>query len=124
MKLDHEELKSACFDYAKAVMWERKPTDVSDIQKFADSVYGEAIHHVKFIEGQDRDPNLIIQCVQYLALKHAIPPMRDDIQFVRNSLEILIELACPNQGATIHQKRFFHEIFRGLQEAISDAESA
>lgn len=123
MKLSESELRSACFDYAKAVIWDRKPTDVSEIQRFADAVFAEAMHHIEFIEGQNRNPNLVTYCVRYLELKHSIPPMRDDIRLVRNALEVLVELACPNQGITSDQITLFEEISHGMKEAESDAES-
>ena len=122
MDLEYDRLKSACFDYAKAVMWDRRPTDVSNIQAFADKVYKSALNNVEFIQGQARDPNMLTECVRYLALKHAIPPSRDDIRFFENALEVLVELACPNQIVTAEQRRFFQEIRRGICKAENDAE--
>lgn len=121
MELNHTELKLACFEYAKSAMWATRPTDVSDIQALADLVYQSALFHIEFIQGQERDPNLLTECIRYLALKHAIPPRRDDIAFVRNALDMLVELACPNQSVTAEQKPFFREIRRGISEAESDA---
>lgn len=47
--------------------------------------------------------------------------LRDDIAFVRNSLGVLIELACPNQGVSLEQELFFKEILQGISEARADA---
>ncbi len=121
MELNHSALKTACFEFAQSVMWERKPTDVSAIQAFANLVYDAAIFHAEFIQNQERNPNLVTECVKYLNLKHAIPPMRDDIAFVRNALEVLVELACPNQGVSVEQEPFFNEVLQGINEAKADA---
>jgi len=121
MELNHTVLKSVCFEFAQSAMWERKPTDVAAIQTFANLVYDAAIFHVEFIQSQQRNPDIVTECVRYLTLKHAIPPMRDDIAFVRNSLEVLIELACPNQGVSLEQESFFKEILQGISEARTDA---
>lgn len=121
MELNHTVLKSACFEFAQSVMWERKPTDVDAIQTFANLVYDAAIFHVEYIQDQQRNPNIVTECVRYLTVKHAIPPLRDDIAFVRNSLEVLIELACPNQGVSLDQESFFKEILQGISEARADA---
>ena len=124
MGLNHSELKSACLGYAQAVMWDTRPTDVSHIQAFSELVYQSTLFYVEFIQKQERDPNLLTECIRYLAIAHAIPPMRGDIRFVRNALDILVELACPNGSVTVEQKPFFREIRRGISEAENEADAS
>jgi hypothetical protein len=68
----------------------------------------------------ERDPNLIVRAVQYLALTHAIPPMRDDTSWFQDMLAVLIELACPNCGATPELEPFFRDVERGIAVSRSD----
>lgn len=75
MELNHTVLKSVCFEFAQSVMWERRPMDVAAIQTFANLVYDAAIFRVEFIQGQQRNPNIVTECVRYLTLKHANPPI-------------------------------------------------
>jgi len=120
--LDTKALRAASFEFAQATFWDMKPVDVKHIQAFADEVYNEAIFHHEFIEGQNRNPNLLVHCLRYLTLRHAIPPMREDIKFVRVGLSVLVELACPNQGASSEEIPFFEELLRGVAQAQDDAE--
>lgn len=77
-------------------------------------------HHLQFIQDQGRDPNLLTEAVRYLTLKHAIPPMAEDIRWFQNMLEVLVELCCPNQGVGPEQGRFFQELRTGISLAESE----
>ena len=123
MELDRNSLKSACYDYAKLVYWERKPTDVKEIQDFADSIYNRALSFTIYMEEQGRDPNFLTGCVRYLEIAHAMPPLKGDSNFVWEALTILVELACPNSIFTTDQKLFFKELAVGINEAAFDAKA-
>lgn len=121
--LDLAALRAASLEFAQACLWDTRPVDVKVIQEFADQVYDEAMSHREFIEGQERDPNLLTYCVRYLATTHAIPPMRSNIEFVRAALSVLVELACPNCGASIEDLGFYKELDLGLAQAKKELEA-
>ncbi|MEZ4219066.1 MAG: hypothetical protein R3E88_21555 [Myxococcota bacterium] len=122
VKLDREALRAACFAAARNTMWERRPVDVSSIEDVANRFFSIAENHEEFVAGQERDPNLIVRAVQYLAHTHAIPPMRSDTSWFQDMLAVLVELACPNCGATPDLETFFRDIEEGIAVSRSDYE--
>jgi hypothetical protein len=117
MKLDTEDLRTACHEVARATMLEQRPIDASIISSHTERLLGIARENEEFIIGQGRDPNLITRAVRYLAHVHAIPPMRDDLNWFSNMLQALIELACPNTEATCDLETFFRDIEDGIAVA-------
>ncbi|MCL5772341.1 MAG: hypothetical protein M1479_08730 [Actinobacteria bacterium] len=121
--LDSDALFKACKEVAGQTLWQTpNPQDISDIidsdqiNKAIKGYFEEALHYVEFIVGQNRDPNLITRAILYLSQAHAIPPMKDDLTWFHYSLDVLIELACPN---TIHPKetsQFLYDIEEGIIE--------
>jgi hypothetical protein len=114
MDFDQNQLKAACLDIARNTMWERRPVDSADILAHAESLYRIAQDHKEFVIGQGRDPNLITRAVRYLGHTHAIPPMREDLQWFFDMLTALIELACPNTSATKQDEMFYRDVEAGI----------
>jgi hypothetical protein len=119
MKLDVDDLRSACHEVAKSTLWEQRPIDAALIEAHAEKLFRIAQGHEEFIIGQGRDPNLIARAVRYLDHAHAIPPMADDERWFSNMLEALIELACPNTVVTKEMETFFSDIEEGISIARS-----
>ena len=117
MKLNRDELKAACYEVATNTMWDRRPVDVDSIQAVAAKFFEIAEFHEEFVTGQGRDPNLIIRAVRYLNHVHAMPPMRDDTRWFDDMLQVLVELACPNTGASRDQELFYQDIEQGIAES-------
>jgi hypothetical protein len=122
MKLNREELKAACYEVATNTMWERRPVDVASIEAVAAQFFKIAEENEEFIVGQGRDPNLIVRAVRYLNHAHAMPPMRDDTHWFYDMLQVLIELACPNTGASRELEAFYQDIEEGIAESRADYE--
>ncbi len=120
MKLDHDALRAACFELARAIRWKNDPVDEVIARAMVEMLYREAIFHEEFLVGQGRDPNIIVRAVRYLALKHAIPPMGENPGWFRSMLEVLVELACPNQGVSPDQESFFRDLEAGIAGARED----
>jgi len=124
MKLNVTKLKNACFEVARNTMWDTRPIDVADIESVANRFFEIAKDHEEFIVGQGQDPNLITRAVLYLAHSHAIPPMRDNIQWYSDMLATLVELACPNVRAIEENEAFYHDIEEGIEIARSEYKKA
>jgi hypothetical protein len=120
MKLDREELKSACYGVATNTMWAQRPVDVASIEAVAAEFFKIAADQEEFVRGQDRDPNLIVRAVWYLNHSHAMPPMRDDTQWFYDMLQVLVELACPNTGASPDLEPFFRDVEQGIATSRAD----
>jgi len=121
--LDEKALKSACYDYAKAVYWEQRPTDVAEIQAFADLIFNKAVSHVETLVENDRDPDFLVGCIRYLERAHAIPPLRGNSQFVGHAIEVLVELACPSSVFDVTHAEFLNQVLVGIRSTELEAQS-
>ena len=92
----------------------RQPVDVASIEAVAEQFFKITEEYKDFVTEQGRDRNLIVHAVRYLADKHAIPPMRDNTQWFSDMFEVLIELACPNTGATRKSCEFLRDVEDGI----------
>jgi hypothetical protein len=116
-ELNGEALHAACIETARRVLWqpkEKKQPTENEVEVMAKRFEREALHHLEFVVSQRRDPNLLVRAVRYLAYVHAMPPMRDDICWFSDMLDVLVELACPNAGLPPRGKEFVTDIRRGL----------
>lgn len=123
MKLDSDELKSACFDIARNTMWSQKPVDVDEITDLANRFENIARSHLEYIEDKGRDPNLITRAVRYLEHSQAIPAMGKDTDWFSEMLQALIELACPNVVLDKRAGEFLNDLEEGIAEARTSIES-
>jgi hypothetical protein len=122
-QLDKKDLLNACREVAKSTLWQNeKPRDLSDIvdtEQIANTInayYEEAPFHLEFITDQGRDQNLITRAVYYMARAHAIPPMKDDINWFKDTLSTLIEMACPNIVHTRNSAKFLEDVEEGIKD--------
>jgi hypothetical protein len=76
----------------------RRNVRKKEIDALAEKYYRIAHVQLQFITEQNRDPNLLVRAVRYLAHTHALPPMGKDTEWFSDMLGVLIELACPNTG--------------------------
>ncbi|MGA7828188.1 MAG: hypothetical protein WCA04_11035 [Geobacteraceae bacterium] len=114
MDLNHAELHAACYLAAQKSMMDARPTDVQRIQKLADTFYGFSLEHISRVVKQDRDPNIVVRAVKYLADTHAIQPMHDSIEWFFFMLRALLELACPERLKNSDSLDFYTDIEEGM----------
>jgi hypothetical protein len=124
MKLNREELRAACYDVATNTMWVQRPVDVASIEAVSARFFKIAEDQEQFVTELGRDPNLIVRAVRYLNHAHAMPPMRDDTKWFYDMLQVLIDLACPNTGASPELEIFFRDIEEGIAASRSDYQDA
>jgi hypothetical protein len=118
--LDHQALRNACYDLARAIRWKQNSVDKVIASALVEPYYQEAIEHEQYLLEQDCDPNVITRAVKYLSIKHAIPPLGEDIARFRDMLHVLIELVCPNCAATPDMEEFFQDVETGINVARQD----
>lgn len=124
MKLNREELKAVCYEVATNTMWAQRPVDVASIEAVSARFFKIAQEQEQFVTELDRDPNLIVRAVRYLNHAHAMPPMRDDTQWFYDMLRVLIELACPDTGASPELEAFFRDIEEGIATSRNEYRDA
>jgi len=122
IELDRDALDRACLQLAQTVLW--KTTGMSsDVAETVAARFAEAsLHHVDFIVGQQRDPNILTRSILYLNVAHAIPPMATDIRWFDSMLRCVIEFAVPNSGLSAESAAVLHDIRVGIAESLDDVE--
>lgn len=121
--LDRDRLRLACREVARNIESRRGPVSDAVASAFAEVLIEEALFYEEYLLGQDRDPNVSTSAINYLAHVHAIPPMGVDVSWFRDSLAVLIELACPNAAGSRQDEQLYKEIERGIQLARDDYET-
>ncbi|HEV2100063.1 MAG TPA: hypothetical protein VGR45_14220 [Stellaceae bacterium] len=123
MELDKDALNAACFSLAQSNKWERRPIDVASIEILAKRLVDISSDHISYLEGQGRDPNIIVRAIRYIEHHNDIGPHGDRTDWFFYVLQALIELACPNTASTIECEAFYHDIEDGISEARADYEN-
>ncbi len=121
MQLDRNALNTACFSLAKCSKWEPRPVDVASIEMLAKRLADIASYHVEYLQGQNRDPNIVVRAIRYIE-HHYSHPWGDRTDWFSEVLEALVELACPNTGATSESEAFYRDVEEGIREARADYE--
>jgi len=100
--LDTEALRRACREVAKSTLWQTpEPYDINDIigsdqiDRTIQAYFAEAEQRAADLAEANQDPNIVTRAVLYLAVEHAIPPMKDDLRWFEDSLDVLLRLVNP-----------------------------
>lgn len=118
-KLDTEALNIACFSLAKSSKWEKGPVDVDTINALAKAFAQSAEGHADYLQGQQRDPNIVIRAIRYIEHHHG-EPWGDQTYWFDTMLQVLIEVACPNAQATSASELFYRDLEEGIRQARTD----
>ncbi|NMC72812.1 MAG: hypothetical protein GYA56_00350 [Geobacteraceae bacterium] len=117
MDLDHKALKAACFDVARKTLEDARPTDVERIRRLADTFYHCALEHMGRIRNQQREPDILVRAVAYLARTHAISQMHDSTEWFFFMLRALVEIACPEKDLEDVSIEFLADLESGIRQA-------
>jgi hypothetical protein len=113
MELDELALRAACLKTAENALWNMKPFNAAPITSLADSYFEIAYEYLKTY-CKDRDPNIAVRAVYYLA--QITVPSGENTTWFENSLLVLLELACPN---TLHDEESI-EFLKDIEEGIAE----
>ena len=118
MEKELDKLKAACFKVAQTTHWDMKPVDVDLIQDFSNKLYHEAIAQYELIKGLGGSIPLVTRAVSYIEQAHAIPPIKNDIEWFSQSLRVLLEVTCPNAGLNGEARKFLLDMLNGISSFI------
>jgi hypothetical protein len=79
-----------------------------------------AEEHQDFVRRQRETDVVIAHAVRYIAHVHAIPPSGTDMEWFRDTLAVLMELAVPNSGLDEEAARFLPCVQEGIRESLAD----
>ena len=118
MDEDIKKLKEACFRVAQGTLWDMKPVSLEVIQQHADRLFEEAKIQYEIIEGLGGSIPLVTRAVCYIEQAHAIPPIKNDVRWFRDTLRAVLEVACPNTGLQGEAREFLIDMLKGISTFI------
>lgn len=116
-----EKLKLACFRLTKDTLWKKGPVDTDLITAHADNLFKIAFDNIEYYPGLSVE--ITARAIGYLRQVHAIPPMENNTVWFQNMLDVILSIACPNQGLTGDGKYFLRDLLDGIIESIFDYQS-
>jgi hypothetical protein len=122
-RLDEDQLRQACHDLARVVLAAGQPEVSNDIlETLADRFYKEVADFAPGIARAGRDPNLLTRAVYYLIDAHALPLMGTDMEWFRQALVCLVELAVPGIALSNEGGAFLRDVRLGIEQSLGDLE--
>jgi hypothetical protein len=122
-RLDDQELQDACLDLARVVLAAGQPMVSNDIlETLADRFHREVTDFAPSIARAGRDPNLLSRAVYYLIDAHALPLMGTDMEWFRQALVCLVELAVPGIALSDKGGAFLRDVQVGIEQSLGDLE--
>lgn len=122
-RLDEDQLRQACHDLARVVLAAGQPEVSNDIlETLADRFYREVVDFAPGIARAGRDPNLLTRAVHYLIDAHALPLMGTDMEWFRQALVCLVELAVPGIALSDQGGAFLRDVQLGIEQSLGDLE--
>jgi hypothetical protein len=120
-RLDQDDLREACLDLARVVLASSQPTVSSDIlETVAARFEREAVDFAPMVARAGRDPNLLVRAMRYIVDAHALPLMGTDMDWFRQTLACLLELAVPGIALSEKGGAFLRDVQEGIRQSLSD----
>lgn len=122
-RLDEQGLQDACQELARVVLAAGQPQVSNDIlETLADRFYREVVDFAPGVARAGRDPNLLTRAVHYLNDAHALPLMGTDMEWFRQALVCLVELAVPGIALSDKGGAFLRDVRFGIEQSLGDLE--
>ena len=116
-------MQDACRELARVVLAAGQPQVSNDIlETLADRFHREVVDFAPGIARAGRDPNLLTRAVYYLNDAHALPLMGTDMEWFRQTLVCLVELAVPGIALSDKGGAFLRDVQLGIEQSLGDLE--
>jgi hypothetical protein len=116
-------LHDACVELAHVVLAAGQPAVSRDIlETLADRFEREAADFALLVANAGRDTALLARAVHYLVDAHALPLMGTDMEWFRQALACLVELAVPGIALSPKGAAFLHDVETGIAQSMQDLE--
>jgi hypothetical protein len=114
-------LHDACMELAHVVLASGQPQVSRDIlETLADRFEREAADFALVVASAGRDTALLARAVHYLVDAHALPLMGTDMEWFRQALSCLVELAVPGIALSAKGAAFLGDVETGIAQAMQD----
>ena len=122
-RLDEDALRDACRDLARVVLAAGQPQVSNDIlETLAARFEREAVDFAPMVARAGRDPNLLTRAMVYITDAHALPLMGTDMEWFRQTLACLVELAVPGIALSERGGAFLRDVRLGIEQSLGDLE--
>jgi len=116
-------LHEACADLAHVVLASIQPRVSRDIlETLAARFEQEAADFAPVVASSGRDTTLLARAVHYLIDAHALPLMGTDMEWFRQALACLVELAVPGIALSAKGAAFLEDVAVGIEQSMQDLE--
>lgn len=116
-------LREACDELAHIVLASGQPQVSRDIlETLASRFEREAADFAIVVASAGRDTALLGRAVHYLIDAHALPLMGTDMEWFRQALACLVELAVPGIALSPRGAAFLHDVEMGIEQSVQDLE--
>lgn len=116
-------LRAACEELAHVVLASGQPQVSRDIlETLASRFEREAADFALLVANAGRDTALLARAVHYITDAHALPLMGTDMEWFRQALACLVELAVPGIALSEKGGAFLHDVQVGIEQSLQDLE--
>jgi hypothetical protein len=117
-------LREACHELAHVVLASSQSHVSRDIlETLASRFENEAADFALQVAGSGRDTALVARAVHYLIDAHALPLMGTNMEWFRQALACLVELAVPGIALSARGAAFLHDVEMGIEQSVQDLET-
>jgi hypothetical protein len=116
-------LHDACLELAHVVLASGQPQVARDsLDTRPDRFDRDAADFALLVANAGRDTALLARAVHYLVDAHALPLMGTDMEWFRQALACLVELAVPGIALSAKGAAFLHDVETGIAQSMQDLE--
>ncbi len=112
-------IQNACLKVARTNMWDNKPSDTSPMLEYQEELTQiaiEALEHFNELGAKEQD---VADAIHYIEQVYAMPPIKSNIVWFKETLFTILELAFPNGGVSDEAARFAKRLIAGLKEQMA-----
>lgn len=111
-------LLDVCKTVVSSIEWSIGSTNPLQTEILAAKLFVIAKHRIGLYGNYD--VALVTRAVRYLSYVHAIPPMDEDMQWLENMLDAVLEIARPVTDINNGEARFFlQDMAQGINHSLS-----
>jgi len=112
-------IQNACMKVARTNMWDNKPSDTSPMLEYQEklTLIGiEALAHFNDLGATEQD---VADAIHYIDQVYAMPPIKNNIVWFKETLFTILEPAFPNGGVSDEAAKFANRLITGLKEQLA-----
>ncbi len=128
--MEYNNIREACFELATHLMWEKDSltldkieSKLSELNTITENLYNISEDQLETRKGLGIDSGIVSRVIYYINRVHAIPPLRGNYDWFENTLDVLLELTCPNTFLKKGSKHILllKDIEKGIETSQSNA---